>query len=96
MSIAGERYTISFDALDQQVNFDGVLRTVNKADLTAVKDYLVETQAKQGHATGSCRRSSRCCWSPVAWPRMSWGRGCETTGFIPSTSAYGNKRCEKR
>jgi SAM-dependent methyltransferase len=43
MSITGERYTISFDALDQQVNFDGVLRTVNKADLAAVRDYLVDT-----------------------------------------------------
>ena len=42
MSITGERYTISFDALDQQVNFDGVLRTVNQADLGVVKDYLVD------------------------------------------------------
>jgi SAM-dependent methyltransferase len=43
MSITGERYTISFDALDQQVNFDGVLRTVNQVDLGVVKDYLVDT-----------------------------------------------------
>jgi SAM-dependent methyltransferase len=43
MSITGERYTISFDALDQQVNFDGVLRSVNQADLDAIKDYLIET-----------------------------------------------------
>jgi SAM-dependent methyltransferase len=42
MSITGERYSVSFDALDQQVNFDGVLRTVNQTDLKAVKDYLVE------------------------------------------------------
>lgn len=42
MSITGERYTISFDALDQQINFDGVLRTVNNSDLKAIKDYLVD------------------------------------------------------
>jgi SAM-dependent methyltransferase len=42
MSVTGERYTVSFDALDQQINFDGVLRTVNKADLGAVKNYLID------------------------------------------------------
>ena len=42
MSITGERYTIYFDALDQQINFDGVLRTVNNSDLMAIKDYLVD------------------------------------------------------
>jgi SAM-dependent methyltransferase len=41
MSITGERYIVSFDALDQQVNFEGVLRTQNRVDLNSLKDYLI-------------------------------------------------------
>jgi SAM-dependent methyltransferase len=41
MSITGERYLVSFDALDQQVNFEGVLRTQNPVDLDTLKDYLI-------------------------------------------------------
>jgi len=42
MSISGERYTISYDPLDQQVNFEGSLRAVNQADLDAIREYLGE------------------------------------------------------
>jgi SAM-dependent methyltransferase len=41
MSITGERYSVSYDALDQQVNFEGVLRTQNRVDLNTLKDYLI-------------------------------------------------------
>jgi SAM-dependent methyltransferase/anti-anti-sigma regulatory factor len=41
MSITGERYIVAFDALDQQVNFEGTLRTQNRVDLKALRDYLV-------------------------------------------------------
>jgi SAM-dependent methyltransferase len=41
VSITGERYLVSFDALDQQVNFEGVLRTQNRVDLNTLKDYLI-------------------------------------------------------
>lgn len=41
MSITGERYLVSFDALDQQVNFEGVLRIQDPADLHTLKDYLI-------------------------------------------------------
>ena len=40
MSITGERYVISYDPLDQQVNFEGSLRAMNQADLQAIRDYL--------------------------------------------------------
>jgi SAM-dependent methyltransferase len=42
MSISGERYNISYDPLDQQVNFEGSLRAVNQADLDAIREYLAE------------------------------------------------------
>ena len=42
MSISGERYNISYDPLDQQVNFEGSLRAVNQADLDAIRDYLAD------------------------------------------------------
>jgi len=42
MSISGERYNISYDPLDQQVNFEGSLRAVNQADLDAIRKYLAE------------------------------------------------------
>jgi SAM-dependent methyltransferase len=42
MSITGERYLISYDPLDQQVNFEGSLRAVNQADLEAIQDYLTD------------------------------------------------------
>jgi SAM-dependent methyltransferase len=42
MSISGDRYLISYDPLDQQVNFEGSLRAVNPADLQAIRSYLNE------------------------------------------------------
>ncbi len=42
MSISGDRYLISYDPLDQQVNFEGSLRAVNPADLEAIRNYLGE------------------------------------------------------
>lgn len=42
MSISGERYTISYDPLDQQVNFEGSLRACNQEDLDAIREYLGE------------------------------------------------------
>jgi SAM-dependent methyltransferase len=42
MSISGDRYLISYDPLDQQVNFEGSLRAVNPADLEAIRSYLNE------------------------------------------------------
>ena len=42
MSITGDRYLISYDPLDQQVNFEGSLRAVNQADLDAIREYLAE------------------------------------------------------
>jgi SAM-dependent methyltransferase len=46
MSITGDRYLISYDPLDQQVNFEGSLRAVNQADLDAIRDYLSELHQK--------------------------------------------------
>ncbi len=46
MSISGERYTISYDPLDQQVNFEGSLRAVNQDDLDAIRRYLSELHQK--------------------------------------------------
>jgi hypothetical protein len=46
MSITGERYSISYDAIDQQVNFEGVLRTVNRSDLATIEEYLREVHEK--------------------------------------------------
>jgi len=40
VSITGDRYLISYDPLDQQVNFEGSLRAVNPADLDAIRSYL--------------------------------------------------------
>jgi SAM-dependent methyltransferase len=46
MSITGDRYLISYDPLDQQVNFEGSLRAVNPADLDAIRKYLSELHKK--------------------------------------------------
>jgi SAM-dependent methyltransferase len=46
MSITGDRYLISYDPLDQQVNFEGSLRAVNQSDLEAIRDYLGELHQK--------------------------------------------------
>ena len=46
MNITGERYTISYDPVDQQVNFEGVLRPVNPSDLERIKDYLIDLHDK--------------------------------------------------
>jgi ubiquinone/menaquinone biosynthesis C-methylase UbiE len=56
MSITGERYTISYDAIDQQVNFEGVLRTVNRSDLTTIQNYLREVH---GRVNGTMRLNFR-------------------------------------
>jgi 2-polyprenyl-3-methyl-5-hydroxy-6-metoxy-1,4-benzoquinol methylase len=47
MTITGEKYSISYDALDQQVNFEGYVRTTSRADLGTIMDYLVETHDRQ-------------------------------------------------
>jgi ubiquinone/menaquinone biosynthesis C-methylase UbiE len=47
MTISGERYLISFDALDQQVNFEGYVRTTSQEDLRSIMDYLVDVHGKQ-------------------------------------------------
>jgi SAM-dependent methyltransferase len=46
MTISGERYTISFDPLDQQVNFEGYVRTTSREDLRSIMDYLVDLHAR--------------------------------------------------
>jgi SAM-dependent methyltransferase len=46
MSITGDRYLISYDPLDQQVNFEGSLRACNQADLDAIRQYLGELHQK--------------------------------------------------
>ena len=47
MTITGEKYSISFDALDQQVNFEGYVRTTSHADIKTIMDYLVDVHGKQ-------------------------------------------------
>ncbi|HVO40032.1 MAG TPA: methyltransferase domain-containing protein [Spirochaetia bacterium] len=47
MTVSGEKYLISFDALDQQVNFEGYVRTASREDLTSIMDYLVDVHGKQ-------------------------------------------------
>jgi SAM-dependent methyltransferase len=56
MSITGERYKISFDAIDQQVNFEGVLRSTDQSDLAKIKNYLQEVH---GRLNGSMRLNFR-------------------------------------
>lgn len=46
MTISGERYTISFDPLDQQVNFEGYVRTTSPEDLRSIMDYLVDLHGR--------------------------------------------------
>jgi SAM-dependent methyltransferase len=46
MSITGDRYLISYDPLDQQVNFEGSLRACNQTDLDAIRGYLGELHQK--------------------------------------------------
>jgi SAM-dependent methyltransferase len=46
MTISGERYTISFDPLDQQVNFEGYIRTTSREDLRSIMDYLVDLHGR--------------------------------------------------
>jgi len=47
MTVSGERYLVSFDALDQQVNFEGYVRTASREDLQSIMDYLVDVHGKQ-------------------------------------------------
>ena len=46
MTISGERYTISFDPLDQQVNFEGYVRTTSAEDLGSIMDFLVDLHGR--------------------------------------------------
>jgi SAM-dependent methyltransferase len=46
MTISGERYTISFDPLDQQVNFEGYVRTTSTEDLGSIMDFLVDLHGR--------------------------------------------------
>ena len=56
MSITGEKYNVSYDALDQQVNFEGYVRTTSRVDLQTMMDYLVDLHGKQ---SGSMRLNFR-------------------------------------
>jgi hypothetical protein len=56
MTITGEKYNISYDALDQQVNFEGYVRTTSRVDLQTIMDYLVDVHGKQ---SGSLRLNFR-------------------------------------
>lgn len=56
MNITGERYTISYDPVDQQVNFEGYVRTVNKSDLQGILDYLLDLH---GRLDGTIRLNFR-------------------------------------
>jgi SAM-dependent methyltransferase len=56
MIITGEKYSISYDALDQQVNFEGYVRTTSQADIRAIMDYLVDLHGRQN---GSLRLNFR-------------------------------------
>jgi SAM-dependent methyltransferase len=46
MTISGERYTVNFDPLDQQVNFEGYVRTTSREDLGSIMDYLVDLHGR--------------------------------------------------
>ncbi len=50
MTISGERYLISFDPLDQQVNFEGYVRTTSREDLSAIREYLIELHGRHDGA----------------------------------------------
>jgi SAM-dependent methyltransferase len=50
MTISGEKYLVSFDPLDQQVNFEGYVRTTDREDLASIMDYLVDIHKKQNGA----------------------------------------------
>jgi SAM-dependent methyltransferase len=56
MNVTGERYSLSFDPLDQQVNFEGMIRTTDKADLEGIRRYLVEVHDR---VNGSMRLNFR-------------------------------------
>jgi len=56
MIITGEKYNISYDALDQQVNFEGYVRTTSQADIQTIMDYLVDLHGRQN---GSLRLNFR-------------------------------------
>ncbi len=46
MTVTGERYTVSYDPLDQQLNFEGIFRTYSKEDQKNIKDYFTEIHNK--------------------------------------------------
>ncbi len=47
MTASGERYVVSFDPLDQEVLFEGYVRTASREDLQSMMDYLVDVHGKQ-------------------------------------------------
>jgi SAM-dependent methyltransferase len=46
VTVSGERYVVSFDPLDQQVNFEGYVRTTNRDDLASIMEYLVDLHCR--------------------------------------------------
>lgn len=56
MKYAGQTYTLSYDPLDQQINFDGTLRLANDDEVAAVFAYLA---AIHDQVQGSLRLSFR-------------------------------------
>jgi ubiquinone/menaquinone biosynthesis C-methylase UbiE len=46
MTVTGERYTVTYDPLDQQLNFEGIFRTYNNEDLENIKNYFSEIHNK--------------------------------------------------
>jgi ubiquinone/menaquinone biosynthesis C-methylase UbiE len=46
MTVTGERYNVSYDPLDQQLNFEGIFRTYNNDDLKNIKDFFKELHNK--------------------------------------------------
>jgi ubiquinone/menaquinone biosynthesis C-methylase UbiE len=46
MTVTGERYTVTYDPLDQQLNFEGIFRTYNNDDLKNIKDCFSEIHNK--------------------------------------------------
>jgi ubiquinone/menaquinone biosynthesis C-methylase UbiE len=46
MTVSGERYTVNYDPLDQQLNFEGIFRTYNKEDMLNIKNCFYEIHDK--------------------------------------------------
>jgi ubiquinone/menaquinone biosynthesis C-methylase UbiE len=46
MTVTGERYTVTYDPLDQQLNFEGIFRTYNTEDLENIRNCFSEIHNK--------------------------------------------------